>query len=181
MSLPSCDPKRTALSHPCCKQATANLQLQRLVNHLMLYLLCHLGTMIQAWMQMRSASIGVLCIGWLGSHCSAIACIGAAVGIIVSLQKADSPATLPSALLTVSKVVLVELVQSRSPTTSFVNSTSAQSQALEWMLSDPYTLTLEQDDRLVQPFALVTLWYSTNGAIWSTDNTTFQKRNVDTH
>jgi len=25
----------------------------------------------------------------------------------------------------------------------------------------------------VQPFALVTLWYSTNGAIWSTDNTTY--------
>ena len=70
MSLPSCDPKRTSLSHSCCKQATANLQLQRLVNHLVLYLLCHPGTMIQAWRQMRSASIGMLCINWLGSHCS---------------------------------------------------------------------------------------------------------------
>ena len=68
--------------------------------------------------------------------------------------------------------VWVELIQSRSPTTSFVNPTSAQSQALEWMLSDPYTLNLEENARLVQRFALVTLWYSTNGATWSTDETT---------
>ena len=118
---------------------------------------------------------------WVAGIALLVACIGAVVGIVVSLQKSEKPATLPPASPNVLKGVLVELIQSRSPTTSFVNSTSAQSQALEWMLSDPYTLTLEQDDRLVQPFALVTLWYSTNGAIWSTDNTTFQKRNVDTH
>ena len=68
--------------------------------------------------------------------------------------------------------IWVELIQSRSPTTSFVNPTSAQSQALEWMLSDPYTLNLEENGRLVQQFALVTLWYSMNGATWSTDDTT---------
>ena len=111
---------------------------------------------------------------WLAGIALLFTCIGAVVGIVVSLQKSEKPATLPPASPTVSsKGVLVELIQSRSPTTSFVNSTSAQSQALEWMLSDPYTLTLGQDDRLVQRFALVTLWYSTNGAIWSTDDTTY--------
>jgi hypothetical protein len=33
------------------------------------------------------------------------------------------------------------------------------------MLSDSYTLTLE-DDRLVQRFALATLWYSMHAEIW---------------
>ena len=98
-----------------------------------------------------------------------IACIGAVVGIVVSLQKS---ATLLFALPTVSKGILVELIQSGSSTTSFVNSTSTQSQALEWMLSDPYTLTLEQDARLMQRFALVTLWYSTHAAIGSTNDMT---------
>ena len=109
---------------------------------------------------------------WLAGIALVIACIGAVVGIGVSLQRSDSPATLPPALPTVSKGVLVELIQSRSPTTSFVNSTSAQSQALEWMLSDPYTLTLEQDARLVQRFALVTLWYSTHAATGATNDMT---------
>ena len=115
---------------------------------------------------------------WLAGIALLIACIGAVVGIVVSLQKSDSPTTLPadfpSASPTFSEGFLVELIQSKSPTTSFVNSTSAQSQALDWMLSDPYTLNLEQDARLVQRFALVTLWYSTNGAIWSsTDDTNY--------
>ena len=90
---------------------------------------------------------------WLAGIILLIACIGAVVGIVVSLQKSDSPATLPvdfpSASPTFFEGLLVELIQSRSPTTSFVNSTSAQSQALDWMLSDPYTLTIE-DDRSVQ-------------------------------
>jgi hypothetical protein len=34
---------------------------------------------------------------------------------------------------------------------------------LDWMFSNPYTLSLG-DDRLVQRFALATLWYSANGA-----------------
>jgi hypothetical protein len=105
---------------------------------------------------------------WVTGLALIVACIGAVVSIVVSLMKLDPPATppsdSPSASPTFSEGFLVELIQSRSPTTSFVKSTSAQSRALDWMLSsDPYTLPLE-DDRLVQRFALATLWYSTNSA-----------------
>ena len=113
-------------------------------------------------------------IYWLAGVASLIACVGAVVGIVVSLQESDSPETpatdFPSASPTVSEGFMVELIQSRSPATSFVNSSSAQSRALDWMLSDPYTLPLE-DARLVQRFALATFWYSTHGATWSTDDT----------
>ena len=115
-------------------------------------------------------------IYWLVGIALLLVCVGAVIGIVVvvALQKSDSPATpqtnFPSASPTFSEGFLVEVIQSRSPTTSFLNSTSAQSRALGWMLSDPYTLTLE-DARLVQRFVIVTLWYSTNGATWATDNT----------
>ena len=114
-------------------------------------------------------------IYWLAGIALLIACVGAVVGIVVSLQKSDSPdprtTDFPSASPTVSEGFMVELIQSRSPATSFVNSSSAQSRALDWMLSsDPYTLPLE-DTRLVQRFALATFWYSTHGATWSIDHT----------
>jgi hypothetical protein len=113
-------------------------------------------------------------IYWLAGVAFLIACVGAVVGIVVSLQKSDSPdprtTDFPSASPTVSEGFMVELIQSRSPATSFVNSSSAQSRALDWMLSDPYTLPLE-DTRLVQRFALATFWYSTHGATWSIDHT----------
>ena len=112
-------------------------------------------------------------IYWLAGVASLIACVGAVVGIVFSLQKSDSPdprtTDFPSASPTVSEGFMVELIQSRSPATSFVNSSSAQSRALDWMLSDPYTLPLE-DTRLVQRFALATFWYSTHGAAWSIDH-----------
>ena len=117
----------------------------------------------------------VMC--WLAGVGFAVACIApvVALGRVISLENLSvspttAPSDFPSASPTCSEVFLVELIQSRSPTTSFVSSTSAQSRALEWMISDPYTLALE-DDRLVQRFALATLWHSTNGATWSTRDT----------
>ena len=72
---------------------------------------------------------------WLAEFILLIACIGAVVGIVVPLQKSDSPATLPtdfpSASPTFFEGFMVELIQSRSPTTSFVNSISAQSRGLD--------------------------------------------------
>jgi hypothetical protein len=56
-----------------------------------------------------------------------------------------------------------ELIQSNIPTTTFfVDSTSPQNQAFDWLIDDPYSANLA-DSRLLQRFALATLWYSTNG------------------
>lgn len=53
---------------------------------------------------------------------------------------------------------LVELIQSHSPGTIFSSSDVAS--AVNWMLNDPYSLALENDDKLVQRFALVTVWFA---------------------
>jgi Leucine-rich repeat (LRR) protein len=64
---------------------------------------------------------------------------------------------------------MISLIQSRSTSTSFPDFPS-QSQALDWILSDPYSSDGNQwllsDDRLVQRFALATLYYSTSGVNW---------------
>ena len=59
------------------------------------------------------------------------------------------------------------MIQSRSAATTFSSFISPQNQALDWILSDTYFSDGLLDDRLLQQFALVTLYYSKNGANWS--------------
>ena len=61
---------------------------------------------------------------------------------------------------------MISVIQSRSASTTFSNSTSPQNQALDWILSDTYSYDGLSDDRLVQRFALATLYYSTDGGNW---------------
>ena len=62
---------------------------------------------------------------------------------------------------------MIALIQSRSAATTFSNSVSPQNKALDWILSDTYSSVGLSDDRLVQRFALATLYYSTDGGNWS--------------
>ena len=64
---------------------------------------------------------------------------------------------------------MMSLIQSRSAATIFSNSVSPQNQALDWILSDTYSSGGLSDDRLVQRFSLVTLYYSTDGGNRSND------------
>lgn len=65
---------------------------------------------------------------------------------------------------------MISLVQSRSPSTSFAISSSPESLALDWILSDPFSSGSNlSDDRLVQRFALATIWISVGGANWNQD------------
>jgi len=59
----------------------------------------------------------------------------------------------------------IQLIQSRMPTIVFDNdATSPKRLALDWMVQDPYTLDLLDDnDRIVQRFALAVFYYSTHG------------------
>jgi len=58
------------------------------------------------------------------------------------------------------------------PSTVFDNAISPQRLALDWMLQDPYTLDLVDDDnRLVQRFALAVFYFATNGPTsWKLEN-----------
>jgi hypothetical protein len=59
------------------------------------------------------------------------------------------------------------LFQSVSPNTEFTNSSSPQSLALQWMLSDEYAKSSNlTDEFLIQRFVLATMWYSTDGPNW---------------
>ena len=74
---------------------------------------------------------------------------------------APTPAPTPTPL---QRDFIIPLIQSRIASTSFSNSSSPQSQALDWILTDPYSSeTGLSEDRLVQRFALVTFWFSTKG------------------
>eukprot|EP00542_Grammatophora_oceanica_P010492 CAMPEP_0194035652 /NCGR_PEP_ID=MMETSP0009_2-20130614/8061_1 /TAXON_ID=210454 /ORGANISM="Grammatophora oceanica, Strain CCMP 410" /LENGTH=179 /DNA_ID=CAMNT_0038677091 /DNA_START=129 /DNA_END=665 /DNA_ORIENTATION=+ len=61
------------------------------------------------------------------------------------------------------------------PSVSFEDSTSPQRRALDWMLGDSYSLALKNDDdRIVQRFALAVLYYATmveNRASWLLSST----------
>jgi hypothetical protein len=61
---------------------------------------------------------------------------------------------------------MMSLIQSRNPSTTFTDSSSPPNKALDWILSDPFSSDELSDDRLVQRFALATLYYSTDGANW---------------
>jgi hypothetical protein len=83
---------------------------------------------------------------------------------------------------------MISLIQSRSSSTSFSNSFSPQSQALDWILSDPSSSGDIFEDRLVQRFALAALYYSTNGEEWinydniiPTSSTGIGERETDRH
>ena len=62
---------------------------------------------------------------------------------------------------------VISLIQSRIASTSFSNASSPQNQALDWILTDPYSSYELSDDRLVQRFALATFYYSTDGDEWT--------------
>jgi len=59
----------------------------------------------------------------------------------------------------------VSLIQSRMPSITFEDASSPQSKALRWMLDEDDSSAI-LDDKWIQRFVLVTLWYSTNGEIW---------------
>ena len=64
----------------------------------------------------------------------------------------------------VRRYQMMLLIQSRNPSTTFTDSSSPQNKALDWILSDPFSSDGLPEDRLVQRFALATLYYSTDGA-----------------
>ena len=66
---------------------------------------------------------------------------------------------------TLERESMITFIQSKSALTSFSNSTP-QRQALEWILTDTYSSEGLSDYRLLQRFALATLYYSTNGTEW---------------
>ena len=66
---------------------------------------------------------------------------------------------------TLERESMITFIQSKSASTSFSNSTP-QTQALEWILADKYSSEGLSDYRLLQRFALATLYYSTNGTEW---------------
>ena len=79
------------------------------------------------------------------------------------------PTSVPTAAPTISSQEADRrkvLIQTASPNSAFEVATSHPNLALEWMASDPVSATLD-DDAFVQRFALVNLWYSTNGLDWT--------------
>ena len=66
---------------------------------------------------------------------------------------------------TLERESMITFIQSKSASTSFSNSTP-QTQALEWILADKYSSEGLSDSRLLQRFALATLYYSTSGTEW---------------
>ena len=66
---------------------------------------------------------------------------------------------------TLERESMITFIQSKSASTSFSNSTP-QRQALEWILADKYSSEGLSDSRLLQRFALATLYYSTSGTEW---------------
>ena len=102
-----------------------------------------------------------------------------AVGVGVGVRSSNTPASTPpptpppttpnltpAPTLAPGAPPMIALIQLRSPSTTFPNSVSPQNQALNWILSDTYSSGGLSDDRLVQQFALATLYYSTNGGQW---------------
>jgi Leucine-rich repeat (LRR) protein len=76
--------------------------------------------------------------------------------------RSSTPAPVP-----LERDSMIALIQSRSASTTFFNSVSPQNKALDWILSDTYSSGGLSDDRLVQRFALATLYSSMNGGNWS--------------
>jgi hypothetical protein len=83
-----------------------------------------------------------------------------------SSQSGTTPAPTP-APTPLQRDSIISLIRSRSPSTSFSNASSPQTQALDWISTDPYSSYELSDDRLVQRFALATFYCSTNGDDWS--------------
>ena len=100
--------------------------------------------------------------------------VGVGVGVGVSSSSSNSvpdPTAAPTlpptpAPALVERDSMISLIQSRSASTTFTNSSSPQSQSLDWILSDPFSSDGLSDDRLVQRFALATLYYSMDGDNW---------------
>jgi len=102
--------------------------------------------------------------------------IAIGVGIGVSSSSSNLPPALPAttgpapsptlAPVPLERDAIAALIQARSASTSFSDSSSPQSQSLDWILSDPFSSDGLSEDRLVQRFAMATLYYSTNGNNW---------------
>jgi Leucine-rich repeat (LRR) protein len=85
-----------------------------------------------------------------------------AIVLGVTLSPRSSPAPTP-----LQRDFMISLIQSRSVSTTFSNTSSPQSHALDWILTDPYSSDGLSEDRLLQRFALATFYHSTNGDEWS--------------
>jgi Leucine-rich repeat (LRR) protein len=108
----------------------------------------------------------------IGIAVSVLVVVGVAVGIAATFggtrgsRSGDDAETTSAPTFSPTEIesYLAPLLLSRSPFTSFSDPISPESRALAWMLSDNYTLSESlSDNRLIQRFALATLWYSTNG------------------
>ena len=81
----------------------------------------------------------------------------------------STPPLTPAPTLFMQRYFMISLIQSRSASTSFADSSSPQSQSLSWILSDPFSSDGLSDNRLMQRFSLATLYYSMNGINWNHD------------
>jgi hypothetical protein len=89
--------------------------------------------------------------------------VGTILGMTLSTGSTSSPLAGTTPL---QRDAMISLIQLRSSSTNFSDS-SPQSQALDWILSDLFSSSDGlSEDRLVQRFALATLYYSTNGTNW---------------
>lgn len=80
-----------------------------------------------------------------------------------------APAASPTARPTIPNALeanLISLIQLSSPSTTFTDPASPQSQALAWIMTDPISTEASSVKRMLQRFALATLWFSTGGAEW---------------
>ena len=94
-----------------------------------------------------------------------IGVLGISVVLATVLGVTLSPAPTPS-----QRDSMMTLIQSGMAETSFSNSSSPQSQALDWILADPYSSDGLSGDLIWQRFALATIYYSTNGDEWRNHN-----------
>ena len=109
--------------------------------------------------------------------------VAIAVGVVIGVSSSSSNSTpdpTPTPILS-QRDSMISLIQSRSASTSFTNSSSPQSQSLDWVLSDAFSSDGLSDDRLVQRFALATLYYSTNGTYWDHDGWLNSTNECDGH
>ena len=86
--------------------------------------------------------------------------------ILLTAAPSQSPSSMPS--LRITRIV-EDSIFPKLPSSAFAefeNPSSPQSMALEWAKSDSQT-TMYPEDRVVQRYALATLYYATNGSGWN--------------
>lgn len=99
--------------------------------------------------------------------------LGISLGVYFGVRSSPEEPTQPTAppvhvvpTAAPSSTRQAQLLALLSPLSSLLDDDSSpQSLAFDWLLSDVYSEALS-NDRLIQRFALATLWFSTNGTHW---------------